>query len=341
MSEITAAPDALRDEPPAPARQLRGNLGVASIVFMVVAAAAPLGVIGGVVPLGHRLGQRRRLPGDLHRLDGDPAVLRRRFHRDDAVCRGGRRVLLVCPHSRWASPPVSASPSSRSSAIVAIEAGVYGLLGPGRCRRRRTVRRPGAAVVGVRGGGVRRHDVPRLPQHRTVQPGAGGAADRRDRDRRRCSTWSSSPRAVTTGCRPASSTRSAIFSGSLGIGLLFAIISYVGFEATAIFRDEARTPERTIPRATYVALILIGVFYAVTSWALISGWGDDGGGAAEPPIRAAPSSATPRSATSASSAPTSSRCCTSPACSPASCRSTTWRRATCSPCRSATCCPSR
>jgi amino acid transporter len=67
----------------------------------------------------------------------------------------------------------------------------------------------------------------------------------------------------------------AIVSGSLGIGLLFAIISYVGFEATAIFRDEARTPERTIPRATYVALILIGVFYAVTSWALISGWGDD------------------------------------------------------------------
>jgi amino acid transporter len=68
----------------------------------------------------------------------------------------------------------------------------------------------------------------------------------------------------------------AILSGSLGIGLLFAIISYVGFEATAIFRDEAKTPERTIPRATYAALILIGVFYAVTSWALISGWGDDG-----------------------------------------------------------------
>ena len=67
----------------------------------------------------------------------------------------------------------------------------------------------------------------------------------------------------------------AIFSGSLGIGLLFAIISYVGFEATAIFRDEARTPERTIPRATYLSLILIGVFYAITSWALISAWGDE------------------------------------------------------------------
>jgi amino acid transporter len=67
---------------------------------------------------------------------------------------------------------------------------------------------------------------------------------------------------------------SKIFSGSVGIGLLFALISFVGFEATAIFRDEARTPERTIPRATYAALILIGVFYAVTSWALVSGWGD-------------------------------------------------------------------
>jgi amino acid transporter len=52
MSEIIVTADALRDGPPAPVRQLRGNLGVASIVFMVVAAAAPLGVIGGVVPLG-------------------------------------------------------------------------------------------------------------------------------------------------------------------------------------------------------------------------------------------------------------------------------------------------
>ena len=68
---------------------------------------------------------------------------------------------------------------------------------------------------------------------------------------------------------------SAITSGSLGIGLLFAIISYVGFEATAIFRDEARDPEKTIPRATYLSLVLIGVFYAITSWAMISGWGDE------------------------------------------------------------------
>ena len=62
MSEITAAPDALRAEQPAPVRQLRGNLGVASIVFMVVAAAAPLGVIGGVVPLGIASGNGAGFP---------------------------------------------------------------------------------------------------------------------------------------------------------------------------------------------------------------------------------------------------------------------------------------
>ena len=62
MSEITAAPESLRDEPPAPARKLRGNLGVASIVFLVVAAAAPLGVIGGVVPLGLASGNGAGFP---------------------------------------------------------------------------------------------------------------------------------------------------------------------------------------------------------------------------------------------------------------------------------------
>ena len=54
MSETVATPESLGGDSTAPGRHLRGNLGVASIVFMVVAAAAPLGVIGGVVPLGHR-----------------------------------------------------------------------------------------------------------------------------------------------------------------------------------------------------------------------------------------------------------------------------------------------
>jgi amino acid transporter len=41
-----------------------------------------------------------------------------------------------------------------------------------------------------------------------------------------------------------------------------------------IFRDEARDPVRVIPRAAYVALALIGVFYTVSSWSVVSSRGD-------------------------------------------------------------------
>ena len=61
------------------------------------------------------------------------------------------------------------------------------------------------------------------------------------------------------------------FSGSLGIAIMFAIASFIGFEATAVFRDEARDPPRTIPRATYISLLLIGGFYALSSWAVVPG----------------------------------------------------------------------
>ena len=67
---------------------------------------------------------------------------------------------------------------------------------------------------------------------------------------------------------------SQVLSGAPGIGLMFAIAGFIGFEATAIFRDEARDPNRTIPRATYLALALIGSFYALSSWAIVSAWGD-------------------------------------------------------------------
>jgi amino acid transporter len=69
-------------------------------------------------------------------------------------------------------------------------------------------------------------------------------------------------------------TPAQIGSGAPGLALLFAFLSFIGFEATAVFRDEARDPLRTIPRATFLALILIGVFYTVSTWALITAWGD-------------------------------------------------------------------
>jgi amino acid transporter len=65
-------------------------------------------------------------------------------------------------------------------------------------------------------------------------------------------------------------TWDALASGpSLSFGLLFAFLLFTGFEGTAAYREEVRQPERTIPRATYVAVAVIGVFYAITSWCMI------------------------------------------------------------------------
>jgi len=66
-----------------------------------------------------------------------------------------------------------------------------------------------------------------------------------------------------------------VVSGSPGVGLMFAIAAFIGFEATAIFRDEAKEPHRTIPRATYAAVIGIGIFYTLAAWGLVMAWGPD------------------------------------------------------------------
>ncbi|MFF0493990.1 APC family permease [Nocardia sp. NPDC004068] len=68
-------------------------------------------------------------------------------------------------------------------------------------------------------------------------------------------------------------TWDAFTSGAPGTGVMFAVFGFVGFEATAVFRSEAVRPDRTIPRATYLAVVLIGGIYAFSSWAMVNGLG--------------------------------------------------------------------
>ncbi|MGF4041910.1 APC family permease [Paenarthrobacter nitroguajacolicus] len=62
---------------------------------------------------------------------------------------------------------------------------------------------------------------------------------------------------------------------TLGLALLFAVGNFFGFEATVIYRDEVKNPDRTIPRATYIAVVGIGLFYALAAWAFIAFLGPD------------------------------------------------------------------
>ncbi|MBT9370861.1 APC family permease [Rhizobium sp. CSW-27] len=66
---------------------------------------------------------------------------------------------------------------------------------------------------------------------------------------------------------------SSVFTPGLGVALVFVVGSFIGFEATAIFGEEAENPEKTIPRATYVAVLLITVFYAFSTWAIVQFYG--------------------------------------------------------------------
>ncbi|WP_223694994.1 APC family permease [Leifsonia poae] len=76
-----------------------------------------------------------------------------------------------------------------------------------------------------------------------------------------------------TGFRIEAFSLQALFSGSLPIGLLLAATGFLGFEATALFSEEARTPLRTIPRATYVAICSIAFILGFTTWAVVSATG--------------------------------------------------------------------
>ena len=68
--------------------------------------------------------------------------------------------------------------------------------------------------------------------------------------------------------------------GDVAIGLLFAMLVFIGFEATALYRDEVEDPNRTIPRATYIAVFFIGILYTITVWVMVMAFGADAQNAA-------------------------------------------------------------
>jgi len=58
-----------------------------------------------------------------------------------------------------------------------------------------------------------------------------------------------------------------------GVGIFFALWSWVGFECTANYAEEARNPRKMVPRATYIAVLSLGVLFTLTSWSAVLGHG--------------------------------------------------------------------
>jgi amino acid transporter len=263
---MTTHPPTTTTTEAAPAR-LTGRLGTGGVVFMVIAAAAPLTVIAGNVPLSVGLGNGAGAPVGF--LIAAAVLL--------LFAIG---FVTMTPHVREAGAFYSYVTEGLGKrlgmgiavvalvAYTAIQMGVYGFMGwaasdtvafyggpdiPWPVYALATI-----AIVAVLGYRNIELSAKILGVALVLEVGvvlvldlfilgSGGAA----------------------GVNGESFTPSAITSGSLGVPVLFALTGFIGFEATAVFRDEARDPERTIPRATYLAVLIIGGFYAFSCWALV------------------------------------------------------------------------
>jgi len=62
------------------------------------------------------------------------------------------------------------------------------------------------------------------------------------------------------------------FSG-VGLGVVFGILSFIGFDAAATLGEETKNPRRNVPLAVGGALIFVGVFYVIIMYALTAGYG--------------------------------------------------------------------
>ncbi|GLZ44557.1 amino acid transporter [Actinomycetospora sp. NBRC 106375] len=268
---MAAPPEPTASAPASPTR-LSGRLGVGSIVFMVVAAAAPLTVIAGTIPLGVGAGNGAAFPATFVLC----AVVLLLFavgfcamspHVPDAG------AFFTYVRAGLGRPLGLGTAFLALATYTAVQAAVYGYIGAAIDELVTSFGGPSLpwfvwtfvvmAIVGVLGyrhielssrvlGVLLIAEIAIVVVLDVVVVVASGAQG-----------------LSTAALQPAQ-----IGSGAVGIAIMFAIASFIGFESTAVFRDEARDPHRTIPRATYVALAVIGVFYAVSSWAVVSAWGD-------------------------------------------------------------------
>jgi amino acid transporter len=252
-------------------RKLSGSLGVGGIVFMVVAAAAPLTVIGGSTPVAIMIGDGAGFPLNF----AISAVLLLLFSvglstMSRAVPKPGAFFTYI---GYGLGRPLGVGAAWLALlTYTTVQLAVYGYIGFSINLTLTTLGVPSMpwwlyslaiiAIVGFLG-------------YRDVQLSAKVLAVFLTAEV--AVTLALSGSVILQGGAEGLSlepfTIPAWSSGSPGIGLMMAMAGFIGFEATAIFRDEAKDPDKTIPRATYAAVISIGLLYSFASWAMVMAWG--------------------------------------------------------------------
>ena len=63
------------------------------------------------------------------------------------------------------------------------------------------------------------------------------------------------------------------WEGVLGLGLVFGILNFVGFESAAPMAEETDDPKRNVPRAVLYSVLILGTLYLFLSIATVFGYG--------------------------------------------------------------------
>ncbi|MDC2952921.1 APC family permease [Streptomyces gilvifuscus] len=257
--------------PAATATLRSGSLGSADIAFFVVSAAAPLTVMAGVAPLAILLGGIGAPAGYL--VAGITlAVFAVGFTTMSRHVKSGGAFYAYI--TRGLGRPVGIG-----AALLALigyngmEIGVYGLLASATRDTLHALFGTGvpwlpislAGLLLIGYGGFRSIDfgakllgVLLLAETGILVLLAGGVL----------------VKGGAHGLSGASFAPGHVMVSGTAVVLAFAFAAFTGFESTVIYRREARDPDRTIPRATYVAVAFLGLFYAFIVWIVIQAFGN-------------------------------------------------------------------
>ncbi|AXK84749.1 amino acid/polyamine/organocation transporter, APC superfamily [Nocardia farcinica] len=250
---------------------LRGSVGVIGVVFLVVAAAAPLTAVGGALPVMIALGNGAGSPTAFlvaatvllvfsvgyaamsrHMVDAGAFYAYVREGIGNTVGLGAAGLALL--------------------AYTAIQAAIYGLAS---ATLHDLVVHYGGPDLPWFVYALGLIAVVALLGYRNIELGAKVLGVLLVVEIGIILVFSAAVllRGGAHGVDAVSFTPSAFLGGSPGIALMFAIASFVGFEATAIYGEEARDPKRAVPLSTYAAVLVIGVVYAIASWAMVLAFG--------------------------------------------------------------------
>ncbi len=253
--------------------RLRGSIGVPGIVFLVIAAAAPLTAVAGSLPVMIALGNGAGAPLTYIVVAAVLLVFSVGYATMSGHVTESGAFYAYVTKGLGRGPGLGAA-SLALLAYTTVQAAIYGLA---------------ASTLGsvvVRFGG------PDLPWwvwafvlmalvavlgYRSINVGAKVLGVLLVAEMLLIVVLSVSilGQGGAQGIEVSSFSPSTFMSGSPGIALMFAVGSFIGFEATAIYGEETKNPRRTVPIATYVAVIIIGVLYAVASWAIVLAFGAD------------------------------------------------------------------